>query len=108
MALGALLGLTVLLGTLGLAASGRSRPFVRAVGVLLAAATPLAAAFVALPLAGANAGWEVVGGAVIAVLIAGLVLAVRSAGWRDVEAGPALAIWLAAAGAILAPALLAA
>ncbi len=108
-AVGALLGLTALLGALGLAASGRLRPFVRAAGaLLLVAAVPLAAAFVVQPLAGANAGWEVVAGAMFAVLIAGLALAARSVGWRGVEAGPALAIWLAAAGAALAPALLAA
>ena len=108
---GALLGLVALLGAIGLATAGGRWPAARAVGaLLLAAAAPVGAALIARPLAGGNAGWEVAAGAALAALIVGLGLAARGGGGRGVaaEAGLMLAVWLAAAGAVIAPALVAA
>ena len=109
-AVGALVGLTALLGAIGLAAAGRWVVAGALAALLAAAAVPVAAALIARMLAGGNAGWEVAAGAALAVLVAGLALAGRGGGGRGVtgEMGLALAVWLGAAGAVIAPALVAA
>ena len=107
---GALVGLTALLGAIGLVAMGGRLVAVRALGALLvAAALPVGAGLIARPLAGGNAGWEFVAGAALAALIAGLALAARGGGERGrvAEAGLMLAVALAASGAVIAPALVA-
>lgn len=107
---GALVALTGLLAAIGLAAAGRRVAAARAVGaVLVAAAVPVAAALIVRPVVGGNAGWEVAAGAALAGLIAGLALAARGGGKQGVasETGLSLAVWLAAVGAAIAPALVA-
>ena len=109
-AVGALVGLTALLGAIGLAAAARRVAAGALAALLVAAAVPLAGALIARMLAGGNAGWELAIGAVLATLLAGLALAARGGGGRGVtaEMGLALAVWLGAAGAVIAPALVAA
>lgn len=108
---GALVALTALLGAIGLAAAGRRAAAARALGaVLAAAAVPLAGALIVRAAVWGNAGWEVAAGAALAGLVAGLALAARGGGKQGVaaETGLSLAVWLAAAGAVIAPALVAA
>ena len=108
---GALLGLVALLGAVGLTAAGGGRAAGRALAALVVAgAVPAGAALIARPLAGGNAGWEVLAGAALAALVAGVALAARDGGGRGVtgKTGLALAVWLGAAGAVMAPALVAA
>ena len=108
---GALVALTALLGAIGLAAAGRRAAAVRTLGaVLVAAGVPVAAALIVRAAVGGNAGWEVAAGAALAGLIAGLALAARGGGKQGVaaETGLSLAVWLAATGAAIAPALVAA
>ena len=73
----------------------------------MAAGVPVAAALIARPVVGENAGWEVAAGAALAALVAGLALAGRGGGKQGVtaETGLALAVFLGAAGAVIAPAL---
>ena len=107
---GALVGLTALLASIGVAAAGRRAAGGRALGaVLVGTGVPVAAALITKAVVGGNAGWEVAAGAVLAVLVAGLALAARGGGGRAVsaETGLALAIWVGTAGAVVAPALLA-
>ena len=107
---GALVGLTALLGAIGLVAMGGRLVAVRALGALLvAAALPVGAGLLARSVVGGNAGWEFVAGAALAALLAGLALAARGGGERGrvAEAGLILAVALAASGAVIAPALVA-
>ncbi len=107
---GAVVALTALLGAIGIVAAGRRWAGARALGaVLVAAGVPLAAALIVRPVVGGNGGWEVAAGAALAGIIAGLALAARGGGKQGVtaEAGLALAVWLAAAGGVVAPALVA-
>ena len=107
---GALVGLTALLGAIGLVAMGGRLVAVRALGALLvAAALPVGAGLIARSVVGGNAGWEFVAGAALAALLAGLALAARGGGERGrvAEAGLMLAVALAASGAVIAPALVA-
>ena len=107
---GALFALTGLLAAIGLAAAGRRAAAARALGaVLVAAGVPVAAALIARAVVGGNAGWEVAAGAALAALVAGLALAGRGGGKQGVtaETGLALAVFLGAAGAVIAPALVA-
>ncbi len=108
--LGALFALTGLLAAIGLAAAGRRAAAARALGaVLVAAGVPVAAALIARAVVGGNGGWEVAAGAALAALVAGLALAGRGGGKQGVtaETGLALAVFLGAAGAVIAPALVA-
>ena len=107
---GALFALTGLLAAIGLAAAGRRAAAARALAaVLVAAGVPVAAALIARPVVGGNGGWEVAAGAALAALVAGLALAGRGGGKQGVtaETGLALAVFLGAAGAVIAPALVA-
>ena len=109
--LGALVALTGLLAAIGLAAAGRRAAVARTLGaVLVAAAVPVAAALIVRPVVGGNAGWEVAAGAALAALVAGLALAGTGGGKQGVtaETGLSLAVFLGAAGAVIAPALVAA
>ena len=109
-ATGALIGLGALLGAIGITEAGRRRAWARTLAALLTAgAAPVAAALIAQTATGGNAGWELAAGAALAALVAGLALAARGRGkGASAEAGLALAVWLGAAGAAIAPALLAA
>jgi len=107
---GALVGLTALLASMGVAAAGRRAAGARALGaVVVGAGLPVAAALIAKAVVGGNAGWEVAAGAALAALLTGLALAARGGGGRAVsaETGLALAVWIGASGAVIAPALLA-
>lgn len=111
MGVGVLAALLALLGGIGLTAAGGRWAAARALAALLvAAAAPVGAALIARPLVDGNAGWEVAAGAALAVLVLGLGLAARDGGSRGVagETGLSLAVWLGAAGALIAPALVAA
>ncbi len=107
---GALVALTGLLAAIGLTAAGPRAAAARALtAVLVAAAVPPAAALIVRAVVGGNAAWEAAAGAALAGLIAGLALAARGGGKQGVaaETGLALAVWLAAAGAVIAPAMVA-
>ncbi len=107
---GALVGLTALMASIGVAAAGRRAAGARTLGaVLVGAGLPVAAALITKAVVGGNAGWEVAAGAALAALIAGLAVAARGGGGRAVsaETGLALAVWIGASGAVIAPALLA-
>lgn len=109
--LGVLAGLVALLGGVGLTATGGRWAAGRTLAALVVATgVPLGAALVARAVSGGNAGWEVAAGAALAGLVAGLALAARDGGGEGVagRAGLALAVWLGASGAALAPALVAA
>ena len=131
-AIGALLGLVTVFGALGLVTrrpggdgpEGRLAAIVRGVSaLLLIAAIPLAAALLARPLGGANAGWEVGAGVAIASLIAASALLAGQTDWGGTlppraegvtqrraaaaGAGLSLAVFLTTTMALVAPAFLA-
>jgi len=131
-AIGALLGLVTVFGALGLVSrrrggdgpEGRLPAIVRSVAaLLLIAALPLAAALLARPLGGANAGWEVGAGVAIASLIAAWALLAGQTDWggtlppgaeavtqrRAAAAGVglSLAVFLTTTMALVAPAFIA-
>ena len=106
---GALVALVALLGAIGIAAIGGGQAAARTLGAVVVLAVPVVAGLIARPLVGGNAGWEVAAGAAVAGLVVGLALA----GWGGEkqgvtrETGLALAVWLGASGAVIAPALVA-
>ncbi len=106
---GALVALVALLGAIGIAAIGGGQAAARTLGAVVVLAVPVAAGLIARPLAGGNAGWEVAAGAAVATLLMGLALAGRGGEKQGVtrETGLALAVWLGASGAVIAPALVA-
>ncbi|MCY4391504.1 MAG: hypothetical protein OXE43_05545 [Chloroflexi bacterium] len=106
---GALVALVALLGAIGLAAMGGGQAAARTLGAVVVLAVPVVAGLIARPLAGGNAGWEVAAGAAVAALVMGLALAGRGGEKQGVtrETGLALAVWLGASGAVIAPALVA-
>ena len=104
---GALVALVALLGAIGIAAMGGGQAAARTLGAVVVLAVPVVAGLIARPLAGGNAGWEVAAGAAGAGLVVGLALAGRGGEKQGVtrETGLALAVWLGASGAVIAPAL---
>ena len=104
---GALVALVALLGAIGIVVMGGGQAALRTLGALVVLAVPVAAGLIARPLAGGNAGWEVAAGAALAALVMGLALAGRGGEKQGVtrELGLALAVWLGASGAVIAPAL---
>ena len=104
---GALVALVALLGAIGIAAMGGGQAAARTLGAVVVLAVPVVAGLIARPLVGGNAGWEVAAGAAVAGLVVGLALAGRGGEKQGVtrEAGLAVAVWLGASGAVIAPAL---
>lgn len=108
--LGALVGLIALLGAINLSAPRRSWGKVQVwAGLFISAAFPVGVVLIARQFFGGNSGWELAAGVTIATLIAGIALAAqggdKSRSIVPREFGLALALWMGAGSAVIAPTL---